>query len=479
VFSFPGGLRDFFKICLAVTGLLIIFPLPAPGSPADLAGRVVVLDPGHGGDDPGAVDAGFGLYEKCINLSVARRLQRLLMDAGARAVLTHNDTEVVEAYSGGLRPPHFSLGSRVALANQSGTDIFISLHTNSFHNSRRTGSEVFYCPGSVKGALLGTAVQKELAAVEGQGSCGLRPVSYYVLRRTRVPAIVVELGYLTSAEEAVRLLDPAYQETLARAIFSGIRSYFGEEARAVFKSAGGGDRAVRALVAIVIDDLAGPSEKNGTASFFAIGKPLTFAVMPNFSNSAPTAQRAVQAGYQVLVHLPMEPLHGDANSLGPGAIYVRLSEEEIRQRVHRAVASVPGAVGMNNHMGSRATADARVMRAVLAAVKEHGMFFVDSRTTEKTVIPQVAAELGVPYAVRGLFLDNVNSLGYIKGQLRKAGRRALERGSAIAIGHVGLMGPNTARAIREIIPEFEAQGIEMAYVSNVVFQHQPGVLGSQ
>ncbi|WP_334109804.1 divergent polysaccharide deacetylase family protein [Thermodesulfitimonas autotrophica] len=462
-------LRD--KVSLFAALLLLVLPiftLPAEASAAALSGRVVVIDPGHGGSDPGGVNPELGLHEKYVNLAVARRLQRMLMDAGAMALLTHNDTETAELGATGLKLPYFSLRSRAALANTAAADAFISIHTNCFPNPHRRGTEVFYHPGSAKGALLAAAIQEQLAGIAGGEGCTYRGASYYVLNRTVMPAVLVELGYLTCASEAARLLDNAYQERLARAIFLGVSHYF--EAAPAF--ANGDLRARhRAQLAIVIDDFAGAT-KNGTQAFFALGKPLTFAVMPNFPDSASIAQRATRQGYQVLVHLPMEPFKGKASHLGPGTIYVHLSDAEIEQRVHRAIASVPGAVGVNNHMGSRATSDARVMRAVLRAVKAHGMFFLDSRTTDRSVACEVAAELGVPCGKRDYFLDNVNNIGYIKEQLLEAARLAQKRGSAVAIGHVGTTGANTARAIREMIPELEARGIELVYLSNIIFQQQ-------
>lgn len=459
------------KLSLLITLILLAilnFAFPAGASAGALSGRVVVVDPGHGGSDPGGVNSELGLHEKYVNLAVARRLQRMLMDAGAMALLTHNDTETAELSAAGLKLPYFSLRSRAALANAVAADAFISIHTNCFPNPHRRGTEVFYHPSSAKGALLAAAIQEQLAGVTGRKNCTRRAASYYLLNRTVMPAVLVELGYLTCAGEAARLLDNAYQEHLARAIFLGISRYF-EAAPALAN----GDLLPRhrAQLAIVIDDFAGAT-KNGTQAFFALGKPLTFAVMPNFPDSASIAQRAARQGYQVLVHLPMEPFRGKASHLGPGTIYVHLSDAEIERRVHRAIASVPGAVGVNNHMGSRATSDARVMRAVLRAVKAHGMFFLDSRTTDQSVACEVAAALGVPCGKRDYFLDNVNDIGYIKKQLREAARLAQKRGSAVAIGHVGTTGANTARAIREMIPELEAQGVELVYLSNIIFQQQ-------
>ncbi|MGQ9511600.1 N-acetylmuramoyl-L-alanine amidase [Thermodesulfitimonas sp.] len=162
------------------------------------------------------------------------------------------------------------------------------MHTNCFPNPHRSGAEVFYHPGSAKGALLAASIQEQLAGIAGGCSC--RAASYYVLNRTAMPAVLVELGYLTCAGEAAHLLDTTYQERLARAIWGGVCRYF--EAVPVLANRDLRPRH-RAQLAIVVDDFAGAT-KNGTRAFFALGKPLTFAVIPNFPDSASIAQRAVR-----------------------------------------------------------------------------------------------------------------------------------------------------------------------------------------
>ncbi|MGO0122878.1 divergent polysaccharide deacetylase family protein [Desulfothermobacter acidiphilus] len=444
---------------------LVGIPKLGEAASAELVGKTVVLDPGHGGCDPGAVNMGMGIYEKHINMAVARRLQSRLQAMGARVLLTHNDPDRPERAGEKWELPYISLNQRVQLANREGADLFLSLHVNSFSDPNRAGKECFYARTSEEGRRLAECLRRELATLGGETAC--HPSSLYVLQHTRMPAVVVEMGYLSNTNEAARLLDPEYQQRLAEALSAGIKRYFD---RYGSHPAAGNLAHPRPRVAIVIDDFAGPSEKQGTREFMTLRCPLTFAVLPNYPLSAPTAREAVKAGFEVLVHLPMEPVKGSPSWLGPGAIYVHLSDKEIERRVEKAIASVPGAVGINNHTGSRATADPRVMRAVLRVVQSHQLFFLDSKTTNKSVIPQIAEELGVPYAEDGLFLDAVNDAAHIKKQLYKLARIALKQGSAIAIGHVGVTGPNTVQAIKEMLPEFERMGIELVYVSALVKQ---------
>ncbi|EXX84887.1 divergent polysaccharide deacetylase family protein, partial [Paenibacillus darwinianus] len=138
--------------------------------------------------------------------------------------------------------------------------------------------------------------------------------------------------------------------------------------------------------------------------------------------------------------------------LGPGAITTDLSDGEIRKRVEAAIADVPYAVGMNNHMGSKATADERVMRIVLGVCREHGLFFLDSRTAWKSVIPRIGEELGVPVIRNSVFLDDVYTTSHIAKQLSVFDKRLNEQGTCIAIGHVGPQGKKTAAALSAAIP---------------------------
>ncbi|MHB8170872.1 MAG: divergent polysaccharide deacetylase family protein [Thermincolia bacterium] len=227
----------------------------------------------------------------------------------------------------------------------------------------------------------------------------------------------------------------------------------------------------RPRVAIVIDDFGG--DVLGVNEMFKLKYPLTFAVMPHLKFSRQQAEKAKKKGFQVILHLPMESGSGKASWLGPGAITTAMTDGEIRQSVREDLADIPWAVGFNNHMGSRATADERVMRAVLEVAKEKNLFVLDSRTTDKTVIPAIASELGVAMTQRTVFLDNVNSQAHIRQQFTKVLEEAQKKGKAVAIGHVGPTGPNMVKALQGILPELEEQGIELVYLSDLVIKNQP------
>jgi uncharacterized protein len=215
-------------------------------------------------------------------------------------------------------------------------------------------------------------------------------------------------------------------------------------------------------VAIIFDD-AGYGLK-AAREIESIGRPVTISVLPHLPYSNLIAEEAPGRGIQVILHLPMEP-DNDAIQLGEGGIKVAMSDEDIRRTVAADLASVPNAVGANNHMGSLGTSDPRVMHAVLEEMRERHLFFVDSVTSRHSVAAQVAREMGVPTAARAVFLDNQDDEEYVRSQFRTLMTIAQTRGQAVAIGHVGKV---TARVLVSLLPEFDEAGIKLVRISDLV-----------
>jgi polysaccharide deacetylase 2 family uncharacterized protein YibQ len=142
-----------------------------------------------------------------------------------------------------------------------------------------------------------------------------------------------------------------------------------------------------------------------------------------------------------------------------------MDDAEIRAVVRSDLESVPGAVGINNHMGSKGTADYRVMRVILDIVRGAGLLYVDSVTTPRTIAAPVAEEIGVRTAARAVFLDNENDETAIRRQVFRAMTVARERGSAIAIGHAQRLTP---RVVMAMLPEFDRAGVVLVPVSTLV-----------
>jgi polysaccharide deacetylase 2 family uncharacterized protein YibQ len=214
-------------------------------------------------------------------------------------------------------------------------------------------------------------------------------------------------------------------------------------------------------LAIIIDDCGQwPATER---AFIALPVPLTLSVLPDVRYNHVISREAAAAGKGVMLHLPMETLSGI--NPGPGKVTTEMDDDAITAQVEHDLADVDLAQGVNNHEGSKATADTRVMNAVISVLAKDGRFFIDSRTNSKSVGQAVATEHGVHTASRDVFLDNRADVAYSEGQLREAAALAEKNGSAIAIGHPR---PTTLEALRTIIPEFQARGITFVLVSSLV-----------
>ncbi|MBP2239715.1 polysaccharide deacetylase 2 family uncharacterized protein YibQ [Cytobacillus eiseniae] len=210
---------------------------------------------------------------------------------------------------------------------------------------------------------------------------------------------------------------------------------------------------IRKELAIVIDDFGNHME--GTEEILQLPITITAAIMPFMPSTKADAEMAKEFGHDVIVHLPMEPKKGKKSWLGPGAITTDLSNEEIRKRVIAAINDVPYAVGMNHHMGSKATEDVRVMRIVLEVCKEHGLFYLDSKTTGKSVVGKVATELGVPYLENNLFFDGIYTTRHMMKQADLLAGKLNENEQMIAIGHVGITGLKMVDVLKAYIPVYK------------------------
>lgn len=227
------------------------------------------------------------------------------------------------------------------------------------------------------------------------------------------------------------------------------------------KKAGGNSSSVTGRLAVVIDDAGLDLESQRI--YEEIGVPLTLAVMPNKMYTSEAAAEWSRYGMPVILHQPMEPVSG--SGMEEKTILTSMSDEAIRYMLKESLEQIPQAVGINNHQGSRATTDARVMRVVMNELSHRGLFFFDSRTNTTTAADSAAASYGVPYARNDLFVDNSADEGEIRAMIQEGANRAKARGSYIIIGHCR---PHTAAAFRDIVPQLQAQGIEFVYVSSLL-----------
>jgi len=220
--------------------------------------------------------------------------------------------------------------------------------------------------------------------------------------------------------------------------------------------------SANARLAIIIDDLG--YDRSAADAVLALGFPLTVSVLPHLPLSGELAEEAQRRGDQVMLHLPME---SEADGAKPEDIELRvgMSAAQVDATLAGMLETVPYAAGVNNHQGSRATADPALMQALMPALRQRGLFFVDSRTDAKTVAYDMAERAGVPAASRKVFLDDTASRAAILKQLDLAARDARRDGFTIAIGHPR---PATIAALAEGVPSLEARGIHLVFASELV-----------
>ncbi len=218
----------------------------------------------------------------------------------------------------------------------------------------------------------------------------------------------------------------------------------------------------RPLVAIVLDDLG--LDRARTAAAIRLPGPVTLSFMTYASDLAEQTEAAHRAGHELLLHVPMEAVDQHENP-GPHALYTALSREEILERLRWGLGRFAGYVGINNHMGSKFTADRAAMAPVIEELRARGLVFLNSRTSAKSVGFGLAAADGVPRAARDVFLDDDLAPAAISRQLGEVEGVARRRGSAIAIGHAH---DTTLAALRAWLPSLSGKGLVLVPFSAVV-----------
>jgi len=215
-------------------------------------------------------------------------------------------------------------------------------------------------------------------------------------------------------------------------------------------------------IAIIIDDCGYSLPRD--LRFLKLPVPITLSILPLTPHGKEVAADAQAAGKAVMLHIPMEPQSNTAHP-GPGEISTEMDDEQIRTQLAADISSLPPLPGANNHMGSKASSDPRVMRDVISLLKSNGMFFIDSMTAMTSVGASTAHELGVPTAERDVFLDNQVDVTYIEGQIKQLEAVARKNGVAIAIGHPF---PQTAEALEKMVPELVADGFTFVDAQSLV-----------
>jgi polysaccharide deacetylase 2 family uncharacterized protein YibQ len=262
-----------------------------------------------------------------------------------------------------------------------------------------------------------------------------------------------------------RIADAFEGSTRETGRFLRMQIVFGDRKTHVitFQKSGKVAPVLRASMAIVIDDL-GYGDESLLEEFLNLDYGITFSVLPGYRGSKRAQDEAIEKGKEVLLHLPMEPHGYPGVDPGKNPILVDLSEGAIRDRVGKHLGALNKVCGINNHMGSLATQDPEVMRAVLKLTKERGLFFLDSKTGPATACKKVAAELGVVCLENDLFLDTgKKDEKSIRRLFEKAEGIALERGRVIVIGHLY---PGTLKVLKNRLAGLDARGIKVVPLSH-------------
>jgi hypothetical protein len=220
--------------------------------------------------------------------------------------------------------------------------------------------------------------------------------------------------------------------------------------------------AGRPLIALVFDDLG--LDRRRTERAIALPGPLTLSFLPYAADLPRQTRAGHAAGHELLVHMPMEPMAANIDP-GPGALTTELPVDEIMRRLEHGLAAFDGYVGINNHMGSRFTADRALMTPVLTELRRRGLLFLDSVTVAGTAGPAVAASLNMPYTRRNVFLDDEVTVAAVHAGLLRTEQIARQTGSVVTIGHPHDV---TLDAVAAWLPEVVRRGFVLAPLSAVI-----------
>jgi len=220
---------------------------------------------------------------------------------------------------------------------------------------------------------------------------------------------------------------------------------------------------MRGIIAIIIDDF-GYRNDHISNGFLELPAKLTYAIIPGHDHSQLFSKKAYDAGYEIIVHLPMENI-GKTYGEEEYVLMSYFQDDEIKSRINNAFDNLPEAIGLNNHQGSRGTADSRVMTLLAGVIKDKKKFFIDSRTTSNSLANSTMRRYNVPTNQRDVFLDNDLDEEKIKTQLYKLADVSERKGIAIGIGHVK---PQTLNVLKNEIPVLKQKGFRFEFVSRLV-----------
>jgi len=218
------------------------------------------------------------------------------------------------------------------------------------------------------------------------------------------------------------------------------------------------------MISLIIDDLGDNLE--ALQAIINLSRPLDVSILPFSLYARETAKMAQEHGLEVMLHLPLESINSENNDGGHLVeINSRMSPDEILTTLGECLEILPEVKGVNNHMGSLITQKKEIMEIILAEIKSRGLFFIDSRTTQKSIAYRLAREMGLPCGQRDIFLDAEVNRKSILSQIEKLIHLCQQRGRAIAIGHPY---PETLSLLSEALTRIERAGIKIVPVSRII-----------
>jgi uncharacterized protein len=206
------------------------------------------------------------------------------------------------------------------------------------------------------------------------------------------------------------------------------------------------------VVAIIIDDIG--YDRHIADQLMALDVPLTFSFLPYGPFSQSILSQARTRGFEIMLHLPMEPSEYPQVDPGPGALLSNMTPDELIAQLDKDIDRFSGIKGVNNHMGSRLSTSPERMRQIFSILKKRGLYYIDSRTTAETVAAPSARLLQLPFAERDIFIDHVEDAAFIRSQLHRLIKRAQKQGYAIGIAHPHEV---TYQVLRDMMPQLKNQ----------------------
>jgi hypothetical protein len=215
-------------------------------------------------------------------------------------------------------------------------------------------------------------------------------------------------------------------------------------------------------VALIIDDLG--YDKKIAQKFAQLNVTLTFSILPHSPFQQPIARLARSKGLEIMIHMPMEPVEYPQVDPGPGTLLTSMSPDELIDQLDQNLDTLPGAKGVNNHMGSRMTSESSQMYQIFSVLKKRGLYFIDSRTTAESLCEPSARLFQIPFAQRDVFIDHLLEPDFIRKQIKELIRIAKKNGEAVGIMHPHSM---TIKVLQEMMPELKKQ-VHLVPASTVV-----------